>query len=107
MYDVPASIPVEGFPYEKAYMKNCENVIGFLPIPVGICGPLLIDGKQYKVPFATTEGALISSINRGAKALSLAGGVETFIVSRLVASDYPVASLLLAQLPPPPQPTNQ
>jgi len=86
MYDVPASIPVDGYPYEKAYMKNCENVIGFMPIPVGICGPMLIDQKQYKVPFATTEGALISSINRGAKALGLSGGVETFIVSFLRAS---------------------
>ena len=81
MYNVPSAIPVSQYPYEKAYMKNCENVIGYMPIPIGVVGPVVIDDKDYNVPFATTEGALISSINRGAKALSMGGGVETHVVS--------------------------
>lgn len=79
MFDVPSSVPLEGYPYEKIYMKNCENVIGYLPVPIGIVGPLMVDEVSRHVPFATTEGALISSINRGAKALSVSGGVETMI----------------------------
>ena len=79
MFNVPAAVPLEGYPYEKIYKKNCENVIGYLPVPVGIVGPIRIDDASHHVPFATTEGALISSINRGAKALTVSGGVETMI----------------------------
>jgi hydroxymethylglutaryl-CoA reductase (NADPH) len=71
------SIPDE----EVAARKNCENMIGAVSLPVGIAGPLLIqplDGKkrQIYVPLATTEGALVASVNRGAKALAENGPVS-------------------------------
>ncbi len=53
--------------YCKAYRKNCENVIGFTSIPVGIVGPLQINNRQRFLPIATTEGALVASLNRGSK----------------------------------------
>lgn len=60
---------------------NIESFIGSIEIPVGIAGPLLIDGENVSgliyAPFATTEGALIASATRGAKALTLSGGVST------------------------------
>jgi hydroxymethylglutaryl-CoA reductase (NADPH) len=57
--------------------KNCEQMIGSVPLPVGIAGPLNFtssDKKQLSVflPLGTTEGALVASVNRGCKALSLA-----------------------------------
>jgi len=59
--------------------KNCENLVGSVEIPVGVAGPLKIIRDQtkteYYLPLATTEGALVASVNRGCKALSLAGGV--------------------------------
>ena len=65
---------------------NIENFIGAVQIPVGIAGPIKINGDfakgYFPVPIATTEGALISSITRGAVVCSLSGGVETFVSSQ-------------------------
>lgn len=62
---------------------NIENIIGFSQVPVGLIGPLKINGEHAKgeffVPMSTTEGALISSYNRGARAVSLSGGVNVVI----------------------------
>ncbi len=64
--------------------KNAENVIGMITIPVGIVGPLKINGAHAKgetyVPMATTEGALIASIGRGMKALNMSGGVTVRVI---------------------------
>lgn len=59
--------------------KNIENFIGAIQIPLGIAGPLKIKDlkKEYFIPLATTEGALVASISRGCKAASLSGGVTT------------------------------
>ena len=65
--------------YSQVNSGNCETVIGFVPVPVGVVGPLVLDGSSYYVPLATTEGSLVSSTNRGARAISLSGGADTAI----------------------------
>ncbi len=59
---------------------HCENLIGAVPIPLGIAGPIIVKGQcangRYFIPLATTEGALVASVNRGSKAVSLSGGVR-------------------------------
>ncbi len=63
---------------------NIENYIGAVQVPVGLAGPLLVDGTYTQgfvtLPIATTEGALVSSISRGAKACSLAGGIHVHVL---------------------------
>jgi hydroxymethylglutaryl-CoA reductase (NADPH) len=58
--------------------KNCEQMFGVVSLPVGFAGPLSImfSTKQkvdVSLPIATTEGALVASINRGCKAISVSG----------------------------------
>lgn len=65
------SIPCEGYlHYDVATKSCCEGVIGFLPLPLGLAGPLLLNSKEFRVPIATTEGALVASLTRGCRAVS-------------------------------------
>jgi hydroxymethylglutaryl-CoA reductase (NADPH) len=63
---------------------NIENFIGVAQVPIGLAGPITIDGEhakgQFYVPLATTEGTLVASYNRGMRLLSECGGVKTTIV---------------------------
>ncbi|XP_011169052.1 3-hydroxy-3-methylglutaryl-coenzyme A reductase [Solenopsis invicta] len=74
------NLPYRNYDYKKVLGACCENVIGYVPMPVGIVGPLLIDGQFYHVPMATTEGCLVASTNRGSRAL-LKCGVTTRVTA--------------------------
>ncbi|XP_057776509.1 3-hydroxy-3-methylglutaryl coenzyme A reductase 1 [Salvia miltiorrhiza] len=67
-------LPLEGFDYEAILGQCCEMPVGYVQIPVGIAGPLLLNGREYSVPMATTEGCLVASTNRGCKAIYASGG---------------------------------
>lgn len=65
---------------------NIENMIGAVEIPIGLAGPLLIRGERargiFYAPMATTEGALVASATRGAKAISRSGGCTTKVLKQ-------------------------
>ena len=73
---------------EKASARNIENPIGVLQLPMGIAGPLKINGeycnREVYVPLATSEGALVASINRGASTITSSGGVNVKVVSDIM-----------------------
>lgn len=73
-------LPFEGFDYESILGQCCEMPVGFVQIPVGIAGPLLLDGFEYSVPMATTEGCLVASTNRGCKAIYASGGATSMLL---------------------------
>lgn len=63
------------------YEHNVENYIGTLRLPVGVIGPLRVNGifakGDFYVPLATSEAALVASYGRGARLISSVGGATT------------------------------
>jgi hydroxymethylglutaryl-CoA reductase (NADPH) len=63
---------------------NIEQFVGVAQVPIGLAGPLLVNGEhahgEFYVPLATAEGTLVASYNRGMRLLHEAGGVTTTIM---------------------------
>ena len=72
--------------FDPSMLKgNIESFIGVAQVPIGIAGPLLVNGEhaqgEFYVPMATTEGTLVASYSRGMKLLNLSGGVKVTVVA--------------------------
>lgn len=82
LYDAKAREQLE------RYEHNIENYIGTLRIPVGVVGPLRVNGifakGDYYVPLATSEAALVASYGRGARLISSVGGATTGTLAEAV-----------------------
>ncbi|KAG8705965.1 3-hydroxy-3-methylglutaryl-coenzyme A (HMG-CoA) reductase isozyme [Ceratobasidium sp. 395] len=92
-----SALPMKDYDYARVQGACCENVVGYMPIPVGIAGPLMIDGESYPIPMATAEGTLVASTSRGCKALNAGGGVTTVLtqdaMTRGPAIEFPSVTL--------------
>mmetsp|Transcript_20110 Transcript_20110/g.43661 ORF Transcript_20110/g.43661 Transcript_20110/m.43661 type:complete len:622 (+) Transcript_20110:212-2077(+) len=66
--------------YKRVLGANCEIVVGYIPIPVGMAGPITLNGESVYIPMATTEGCLVASTNRGCKAISQGSGASSTIL---------------------------
>lgn len=90
--DLPNLFALHNLP-ETAGEKNCENWVGSVVLPVGLVGPVEFSYQDSfcsrYVPIATTEGALVASLSRGAKAISKAGGAKA-LVKKVGMSRAPV-----------------
>lgn len=75
-----SGLPLEGFDYGSILGQCCEMPVGYVQIPVGVAGPLLLNGCEYTVPMATTEGCLVASTNRGCKAIYASGGATCVLL---------------------------
>lgn len=75
------------FSFEPGVLPgNIENFSGVAQVPLGIAGPVRINGEHargdFYVPMATTEGTLVASYNRGMRLLTECGGVGTTVVEQ-------------------------
>ncbi|GET90931.1 3-hydroxy-3-methylglutaryl-coA reductase, putative [Leishmania tarentolae] len=73
-------VPYKNYDWSSVVGQSCENILGYVPVPLGLAGPLLLDGKEVGLPMATTEGALIASTHRGARAINMSGGCSTAVL---------------------------
>ncbi|CDS02634.1 hypothetical protein LRAMOSA00039 [Lichtheimia ramosa] len=78
-------LPINDYHYDKVFGACCENVIGYMPLPLGIAGPLNIDEISTHIPMATTEGCLVASTARGCKAINAGGGARTIVTNDMMA----------------------
>jgi hydroxymethylglutaryl-CoA reductase (NADPH) len=73
----------------RSYERNVENFIGTVKVPIGLAGPLRVNGLfaqgDYYLPLATTEAALVASYNRGAQIVSDAGGCAAMLLNEGVS----------------------
>lgn len=71
-----------------SYRKNIENYIGTVKVPVGLAGPLRVNGLfaqgDYFIPLATTEAALVASYNRGIKLITESGGCTSILFNSYI-----------------------
>lgn len=69
----------------QCFQGNIENFIGTVKIPLGLAGPLRVNGRfaqgDYCVPLATTEAALVASYHRGSQLISEAGGCHAILLA--------------------------
>ncbi|ALC18018.1 3-hydroxy-3-methylglutaryl-coenzyme A reductase [Desulfuromonas soudanensis] len=72
-----------------SFGRNIENFIGVARLPIGLAGPLRVNGLfaqgDYLLPLATTEAALVASYHRGASLLSQAGGCSSMLLAEGVS----------------------
>lgn len=70
----------------EALAGNIENPVGVAQVPVGLAGPIAINGEyangDFYVPMATSEGTLVASYSRGMSVISQIGGVTATVVER-------------------------
>src|SRR5215213_8409113 len=76
---------VSSYSFDPAILTgNVEQFLGVAQVPIGLAGPLLVNGEhaqgEFYVPMATAEGTLVASYNRGMRLLYEAGGVTTTIL---------------------------
>jgi hydroxymethylglutaryl-CoA reductase (NADPH) len=68
----------------SCFQRNIENFLGTVKIPVGLAGPLQVNGRyargNYAIPLATSEAALVASYHRGTQLITEAGGCTALVL---------------------------
>lgn len=80
---------ISGLTYDPEFLRgNIENPIGVVQIPLGLVGPMSVDGQHAKgdfyVPFATTEGALVLTYDLGMRFARMSGPIATRVLANVI-----------------------
>jgi hydroxymethylglutaryl-CoA reductase (NADPH) len=83
---------ISGLTYDSEFLRgNIENVIGTVQVPLGLAGPMSINGTHaqgdFYVPFATTEGALVLTYDLGMRLARMCGPIEARVISNIIHCD--------------------
>jgi hydroxymethylglutaryl-CoA reductase (NADPH) len=73
----------------ETFDSNIENYIGVTQMPLGVAGPLRVNGMfasdDYMIPLSTTEAALVASYHRGSMLITAAGGCSSAVLGESVS----------------------
>jgi hydroxymethylglutaryl-CoA reductase len=57
--------------------RMIENVVGLLPVPVGVAANFTINGRDYLIPMATEEPSVVAAASNMASVARIHGGFHT------------------------------
>ncbi len=73
--------------------KMIENVIGTMPLPLGIATNFLINGKDYLVPMAIEEPSVVAAASNAAKMCRAGGGIRSLATEPLMISQIQLVNV--------------
>jgi hydroxymethylglutaryl-CoA reductase len=74
--------------------RMIENVVGTMPLPLGIATNFLINGKDYLIPMAIEEPSVVAAASNAAKMARATGGFQTsamdpIMIGQIQVTDVP------------------
>ncbi len=73
--------------------KMIENVVGTMPLPLGIATNFLINGKDYLVPMAIEEPSVVAAASNAAKMCRAGGGIKSLATEPLMISQIQLVNV--------------
>ncbi len=73
--------------------KMIENVVGTMPLPLGIATNFLINGRDYLVPMAIEEPSVVAAASNAAKMCRAGGGIKSLATEPLMISQIQLVNV--------------
>jgi len=73
--------------------RMIENVVGTMPLPLGIATNFLINGKDYLIPMAIDEPSVVAAASNAAKMAREKGGFETSSTEPIMIGQIQVTNI--------------
>jgi hydroxymethylglutaryl-CoA reductase len=73
--------------------RMIENVVGVMPIPVGIAVNFLINGKDYLIPMAIEEPSVVAAASYAAKMVRTTGGFTAHTTGSIMIGQIQIVNI--------------
>jgi hydroxymethylglutaryl-CoA reductase len=70
-----------------------ENVVGTMPLPLGIATNFLINGRDYLIPMAIEEPSVVAAASNAAKMTRASGGIHTSSIDPIMIGQIQVTDV--------------